>query len=181
MFTLFIKALRFASDKHITQRKKGCDTIPYINHLIKVAEILHTVGKESDYELLCAALLHDIIEDTGTTVSELTDKFGSKVANLVAELTDDMNLTYEDRKRQQIYKAMKLTADAKKIKIADKIANIDDILTQPLTWSNRRKRQYIIWSQQIIVNCRGINTELEKAFDEITDRALVEISDDFSN
>jgi GTP diphosphokinase / guanosine-3',5'-bis(diphosphate) 3'-diphosphatase len=178
MFTLFIAALRFASEKHMTQRKKGCDNVPYIHHLIKVTDILYTVGKESGDELLCAALLHDIIEDTNTTIAELTDKFGSNTAALVAELTDNMNLNYEDRKRQQINKAGLLSTDAKKIKIADKIANIDDMLTLPLIWSNRRKRQYIIWSQQVIDNCRGVNPALEQAFDEIVQRALDEISDD---
>jgi (p)ppGpp synthase/HD superfamily hydrolase len=177
MFSLFSESLRYASEKHMTQRRKGCDQVPYINHLIKVAEILHRVGKETDYEILSAALLHDIIEDCCVSEKELTEKFGERITKLVVEVTDDMTLTYEDRKRFQIKKALTLSNDAKKIKIADKISNIEDILTLPLTWSNRRKRQYVEWSIQVIENCKGVNSYLDYAFTEITKKALSEIED----
>jgi GTP diphosphokinase / guanosine-3',5'-bis(diphosphate) 3'-diphosphatase len=175
MFNVFIESLKFASERHASQRRKGCDQVPYINHLIKVAEILYSIGGENDFELLSAAILHDILEDTPTTEFELKEKFGERIAGLVAEVSDDMGLTYEDRKRFQIKKAFSISNDAKKIKIADKISNIQDVLSLSLTWSNRRKRQYVDWSMQVIGNCRGVNAKLENAFDEISKNALKQI------
>ena len=117
MFINFIDALKFASEKHIKQRKRGCDFLPYINHPIKVVNILFHSG-ESDFELLTAALLHDVLEDTNTTDKELQRLFGHKVRDIVEELTDDMNDPYDVRKKKQIKNAPYLSTDAKKIKIA---------------------------------------------------------------
>jgi GTP diphosphokinase / guanosine-3',5'-bis(diphosphate) 3'-diphosphatase len=167
MIGIFIDTLKFASDKHMAQRRKGCDLIPYINHPIKVVQLLYNVGKETDVELLSAAVLHDVLEDTCTSEQELRQLFGDRICNLVLEVTDDMTMTYEERKRYQIKKAPGLTDDAKKIKIADKISNIQDILTLPLTWSTRRKKQYFEWSERVIQGCRGVNPFLEKAFDQV--------------
>ncbi|HEY4787981.1 MAG TPA: HD domain-containing protein [Bacteroidales bacterium] len=172
MFGVFLTALKFAAEKHKSQRRKGCDQIPYINHPIKVAHLLYNVGQEKDTELLSAALLHDILEDTDTTELEMREAFGDRITNLVLEVTDDMSLTYDDRKRFQIKKAPALSADAKKIKIADKISNIEDILALPLTWSNRRKRQYFEWSERVVEGCRNVNPLLDGAFDKIYNHAM---------
>lgn len=166
--SLLLAAIKFASEKHMLQRRKGCNDIPYINHTIRVAYILQETGKEFDPILLSAAVLHDVLEDTDATETQLTELFGEEVCSIVAEVTDDMTLTYEDRKRFQIKKAPTLSNKAKLIKIADKISNIQDILTAPLTWSNRRKRQYVEWSEQVIDGCRGINNHLDQAFNEVT-------------
>lgn len=66
---LFMSALQFASRKHVAQRRKNGD-IPYINHPIEVANILTQAGVE-DYDVLCAAILHDTVEDTDTSPEEL--------------------------------------------------------------------------------------------------------------
>lgn len=166
MLQIFIDALKFASEKHLEQRKKGCEMIPYVNHLINVAHILFHSG-ETDYEVLSAALLHDILEDTNTSENELQILFGKRVKNLVIELTDNMKLTYEDRMIKQMKKAPMLSSDAKKIKIADKIANISDFLTYDFTWSHERKVKYLEWSQKIVEGCRGVDPGLEYQFDEI--------------
>jgi len=172
MLEVLFSALKFAAEKHVTQRRKGSDLIPYINHPIKVANILVNVGGETSIELLSAALLHDVLEDTCTTEKELREIFGDKIADLVIEVTDDMTLTYDDRKRYQIKKAPALSPDAKKIKIADKISNIQDIVTLPMTWSTRRKRQYFEWSEKVIEGCRDINTKLDRAFDKTLKEAI---------
>ncbi|NJO70172.1 MAG: HD domain-containing protein [Bacteroidetes bacterium] len=169
--SLLLAAIKFASEKHMLQRRKGCENIPYINHTIKVAYILQETGGEKNAELLAAAVLHDVLEDTETTEHEIISLFGENVCHIVKEVTDDMSLTYDDRKRMQIKKAPTLSNEAKKIKIADKISNINDIVTTPLNWSNRRKRKYVEWSQQVINGCRGINPLLDSAFDEIVESA----------
>ncbi len=167
MDSLLLTAIKFASEKHMLQRRKGCNDVPYINHTIRVAYILQDTADENDPVLLSAAVLHDVLEDTDATENQLTELFGKEVCSIVKEVTDDMTLTYDDRKRFQIKKAPTLSNKAKLIKIADKISNIQDILSTPLTWSNRRKRKYVEWSEQVVNGCRGVNSKLDKAFDEI--------------
>jgi (p)ppGpp synthase/HD superfamily hydrolase len=104
--------------------------------------------------------------------------FGENVTKLVEEVTDDMTLSYEERKRAQIRKAYFLSDGAKAIKIADKIANIRDVLTVPLSWSIRRKRQYVEWSQSVVAGCRGVNSMLEKAFDDICNEAKIKLANE---
>jgi len=178
MLGIFINTLKFAAEKHLLQRRKGNDKIPYINHPIKVVHLLYHTANETDPELLAAAILHDVLEDTCTTEQEMRNAFGDRVTNIVLEVTDDMTMSYDDRKRYQISRAPTLSSDAKKIKIADKISNIRDILDLPLTWSNRRKRQYFEWSEKVIAGCRGINSLLDKAFDNILKEAWENVQND---
>ena len=64
-------------------------------------------GGVTDVEVLCAALLHDTVEDTDTTHEELANAFGSRVARIVAEVTDDKTLPKSERKRLQVEGAPK--------------------------------------------------------------------------
>lgn len=169
--SLLLAAIKYASEKHMLQHRKGCEEIPYINHTIRVAYIVQEIAKEYDPELLSAAILHDVLEDTDATEAELTDLFGQEVCSVVKEVTDDMTLTYDDRKRLQIKKAPSLSRKAKIIKIADKLSNVQDVLTSNLNWSNRRKRKYVEWSEQVIAGCRNVNAALEAAFDNIITEA----------
>ena len=73
--TELLRAVRFAADKHRHQRRKGPEGSPYINHPIEVAETLARVGNISNLAVLQAALLHDTIEDTGTTAGEIEELF----------------------------------------------------------------------------------------------------------
>ena len=73
-FSQFVKACSFAAHKHHNQRRKSGD-IPYINHPLEVAQILAAAGVE-DVATLCAAVLHDTVEDTETTRAELVEEFG---------------------------------------------------------------------------------------------------------
>jgi GTP diphosphokinase / guanosine-3',5'-bis(diphosphate) 3'-diphosphatase len=170
--SLFLNALLFATEKHTLQRRKGSGNVPYVNHLVKVTHLLFDTGRETDITLLTAALLHDVLEDTDTTEAELLQKFGDKVTYIVKEVTDDMSLPYSERKRLQIEKALHISNDAKKIKIADKISNIHDILDLELTWNLQRKIQYVTWSKQVVEQCKGINLLLDKAFDDVYIYAL---------
>ncbi len=64
---VLIKAVAFAAHKHRKQRRKGADAAPYINHPIGVAHVLAFEGDVTDAAVLCAATLHDTLEDTETT------------------------------------------------------------------------------------------------------------------
>src|SRR5437660_12828890 len=67
---LLLKALAFAAHKHRDQRRKDAEASPYINHPIALADALVNEGGVTDTETLCAALLHDAVEDTATTHEE---------------------------------------------------------------------------------------------------------------
>ena len=88
----FIKAVAFAANKDKKQRRKDVDASPYINHPIALADVLANEGGIVDVNVLCAAVLHDTVEDTKTTEQELIDSFGAKIASIVMEVTDDKNL-----------------------------------------------------------------------------------------
>jgi guanosine-3',5'-bis(diphosphate) 3'-pyrophosphohydrolase len=166
----FVDAIDFAAEKHKLQRRKGYLKIPYINHPVKVCKILTDCG-ESDIDLLLAAILHDTIEDTLTTADELLLKFGQKVTNLVIEVTDKMDLEENIRKNLQIVNASKLSPEASLIRIADKIANINDIIKYPLNWTKSRKLRYIDWASDVFQNCKGQNAQLDKVFEKICNKA----------
>ena len=74
--------------------------------------------------LVVAALLHDAIEDQRKTRAEIADLFGIRVADLVAEVTDDKSLPKPERKRLQVEKTPKKSREAKMIKLADKTSNV---------------------------------------------------------
>src|ERR1700690_1308640 len=90
---LLAKAWRVATERHVDHRRKGKRAEPYVNHLAEVADLVAEATNGSDANLVAAAVLHDTIEDTGMTYAELEAQFGSDVANLVAEVTDDKELT----------------------------------------------------------------------------------------
>ncbi len=164
--TLLLKALSFAAHKHRDQRRKDAEASPYINHPIALAEVLAAEGGVSDIEVLAAALLHDTIEDTATTYEELVEHFGSRIAGMVAEVTDDQNLPKADRKRLQIEHAAGLSAGAKLVKLADKICNLRDVADRPpAKWDLPRRQEYFEWAKRVIDGLRGTHPRLEAAFD----------------
>ena len=162
---LILKAAHFAAQKHRDQRRKDNDTSPYINHPISVAKIISEIGNVDDPEVLAAALLHDTIEDTKTTIEELLDNFGERVCSLVQEVTDDITLPKLERKQRQIDHAKEISRDAAIIKLGDKIANVTDITnTPPTDWDSNRQLEYFDWAEKVINNYPKINKKLENHF-----------------
>jgi GTP diphosphokinase / guanosine-3',5'-bis(diphosphate) 3'-diphosphatase len=164
----FIRALVFAAAKHRDQRRKDAAAGPYINHPIAVANVLANEAGITDPIVLCAALLHDTIEDTKTTAAELEEQFGQKVTSVVLEITDDKSLQKPIRKQLQIDNAARLSAEAKLVNLADKICNLRDTAVSPkVGWSLERTQTYFDWAAQVIAGVRGINPTLEALFDEV--------------
>ena len=171
-------AASFAAEKHRLQKRKD-EIQPYINHPIEVANLLVNVGDIHDTDTVVAALLHDTVEDCDVTFSEIEGKFGPIVAGYVRELTDDKSLPKAERKQLQIEHAPHLTDGAKRIKLADKISNIDDIAKEPpKDWSIEQRREYIEWGENVVAGLRGVNGNLERLFDETCEFARQGISED---
>ncbi len=165
---LLLKAARFSAEKHRDQRRKDSHASPYINHPIQVAETLAAIGGVEDMSLLAAALLHDTVEDTGTRPEEIEAEFGAEVLFLVMEVTDDKSLPKPERKRLQVENAPHKSHRAKLLKLADKICNVGDILhTPPADWSLQRRREYLLWTEQVVEGLRGASPSLERCYDEL--------------
>lgn len=164
--SLIIKATRFAADRHRDQRRKDVEASPYINHPIALANVLANEGGVTDPAVLCAALLHDTIEDTRTTADELRAEFGEEIAGIVLEVTDDKSLEKARRKQLQIEHAPHVSPKAKLVKLADKICNLRDIAASaPHGWSRERKIEYFEWANRVIAGVRGTHATLEALFD----------------
>lgn len=174
-----LAAVHFAADQHRDQRRKGSDASPYVNHTIAVAELLASVAGVEDPDILQAAVLHDVLEDTEVSFKELERRFGATVAGLVAEVSDDKSLPSEERKEQQAHTAPRLSRGAKLIRIADKICNVFDVGQRPPSgWNPMRRRAYVAWTSRVVDGCRGVSPSLESRFDEVCSQTLATISGD---
>jgi len=123
-------------------------------------------GGVEDATVLCAAVLHDTIEDTKTTADEIQALFGPKVAAVVLEVTDDKSLEKQVRKQRQVEHAPHISTEAKLVKLADKISNLRDILASPpADWSAERKQTYFDWAARVVAGLRGVHPGLESVFD----------------
>ena len=164
---IVIRAAKFAADKHRMQRRKDADASPYINHPIALADVLANEGGVDDPVVLCAALLHDTIEDTDTSADELRQAFGDEVAGVVLEVTDDKALPKQQRKALQIEHARHASPRARLVKLADKICNLRDMAASPpADWPAQRKAEYFDWAAEVVAGLRGCHPALEALFDE---------------
>lgn len=169
---ILLKAVAFSAARHRNQRRKGAEAFPYINHPLEVAEMLASVAAVADLDTLVAAVLHDTIEDTGTSGEEIETLFGRKVRIIVEEVTDDKRLPKELRKRLQAERAPRLSNPAKLIRIADKISNIQELMhSPPQHWSAQRRREYLEWARGVVDGCLGVNEALEHRFNDVIRQA----------
>jgi (p)ppGpp synthase/HD superfamily hydrolase len=160
-------AAAFAAEKHAHHKRKGRAAEPYINHLIEVAGLIAGSSPTLDVNLIMAGLLHDTIEDTGVTATELEQRFGSDVTALVLEATDDKSLPDQVRKALQVKDAPTRSPRAQTLKLADKISNLRSLLTSPpAQWSVERKREYFEWARQVVSGFTAPNSVLKKEFDK---------------
>ncbi|CAM1312775.1 HDDC3 (predicted) [Pycnogonum litorale] len=170
-----IRCINFAAIKHKNQRRKDPENTPYINHPIGVANILVEEGGIDDLATLQAAILHDTVEDTDTTLVEIEREFGSEIKCIVAELTDDKLLAKEERKRQQIARAPQCSYKAKLVKLADKLYNLRDLnRTIPQGWTDDRVHEYFVWASKVVSGLKGTNENLEKLLRNLFERRNVE-------
>jgi HD domain len=160
------KALAFAAEAHRNHRRKGASQEPYINHLIEVLDLVASVDG-GDVDVLIAALLHDVLEDTGTDNDELVATFGERVARIVQENSDDMTLPKPARRRARLAGISKKSPEARLVKFADIISNLRAIaVSPPAGWSNDRRLGYLDSCRNLVDAGRGCNAEIERIFDD---------------
>lgn len=127
MGKLLDKAITFATKVHEGQLRKGTE-IPYILHPLEAAAIVGTMT--TDDEIIAGAVLHDVVEDTDTTVEQIRGLFGDRVAELVASESEDKreNLsaqsTWKIRKQETLNHLKTASVDVKMITLGDKLSNM---------------------------------------------------------
>jgi (p)ppGpp synthase/HD superfamily hydrolase len=122
-------ALAFAERKHEGQRRK-VDGAPFIEHPVEVAALLLDAGATDD--VIAAGLLHDTLEKTRTTMTELRARFGTRTARLVAAVSEDETIAgYATRKaalRRQVEAA---GTEAMMVFAADKVSKVRELPVEP--------------------------------------------------
>ncbi|WP_202845537.1 HD domain-containing protein [Luteimonas saliphila] len=171
-----VDAIAFAAHAHRAQRRKDLDATPCINHPVALVRILAVEAGIDDTDVLCAAALHDYLEDCcggddgQASVDEGRDllrrRFGDAVLRLVDAVTDDRALPRAERKRLQVAHAAQMPHGARLIRLADKIANLRDLVEfPPADWPAYRRREYFDWAASVVDRLRGTHAGLEALFD----------------
>jgi (p)ppGpp synthase/HD superfamily hydrolase len=115
----------FAAARHAGQYRE-IDGEPFIVHPIEVGRLLHRDGQPD--HVVAAGLLHDVLEKTATPPQELELEFGTRIAQLVAAVSDDPSIKdYEDRKRELRDRVERSGSEALAIYAADKIAKVREL------------------------------------------------------
>ena len=138
-YPLLHKAIRYATKKHADFEREDVIMIPFIVHPIEVMSLLIKLGNIDDEEILCAAVLHDILESTSAKKYKLEEKFGSHITDIVLELTrtglskeEKYNLTKDEiwQKKNTIFldEVKNMSREAKLIKLADRYSNLKRVL-----------------------------------------------------
>jgi (p)ppGpp synthase/HD superfamily hydrolase len=98
-------------------------------------------------------LPHDAVEDQEVPPGLIAREFGSKVATIVAEVTDDKTVEKAERKRRQVATARKKSDQAKMLKLADKTSNLRAIAFSPSPgWTVKRRLEYIDWAKNVVAS-----------------------------
>src|SRR3989304_9408579 len=135
---IVLGAKKFAQEKHKNQKRKGGGT-PYSDHLEGVVNRLKNLGV-TDKDVLCAAWLHDIIEDTDVTFDQINERFGREVAVIVLSLSKDQNIPKKDKEMQYINQLKDASFQTKIIKLCDISANLKDLANAPISKTQKNKQ-----------------------------------------
>lgn len=152
------RILKFAYRHHKKQDRDGEAPLPYLTHVTDVVNKLRYFGGETDPEVLAAAFLHDVLEETEATDAELREKFGDRVADLVGELTreepsDEVAVVlppeelYELRSQLLLDGIARMSPAAQRVKLADRLSNLEGArATRP----EEKLQQYEAQSRRIL-------------------------------
>lgn len=139
---IYLKALRFAAGAHNSQKVPGTD-LPYLMHVVSVCmEVTAVIGIEGvedpDLAVQCA-LLHDTVEDSDVTLSDINLLFGREVAAGVSALTKNKDLPKEERINDSIKRILGMPGEIAIVKLADRVTNLQP---PPAHWDEQRIRHY---------------------------------------
>lgn len=118
-------ALRLALQAHTNQTRKT-DGSPYVIHPIMVAHLLTQHGAGED--VIVAALLHDVLEDTNVTAAEVSAIGGESVLKIVEAVSENKDLPWEERKEAYVHQVVQGGESVWLVSVADKIHNAESLL-----------------------------------------------------
>jgi (p)ppGpp synthase/HD superfamily hydrolase len=130
--TELARAVEFATAHHGDQRRKT--GVPYLEHLLEALQILVEGAGVTDPDVLVAAVLHDVVEDTPCTVADLAAAFGPRVAELVGWVTIPPADPGEDPtevKKSYLLRLGAAPPDAALVKLADRMSNVQTLRNLP--------------------------------------------------
>lgn len=142
------KAIYIATHQHRDQKRKIKD-LPYIVHPFSVAWLLSEYTNDED--TICAALLHDVIEDTeGYSFENMETDFGKKVVQIVKDVTEDKSLPWQERKEKYIDHLKNALPESLILCAADKVHNLASLSGEieekgSLDWSKFRSYEETMW------------------------------------
>ncbi len=134
-YKLLHQAIQYGIQLHAGQDREGESPLPYITHPLEVLNNLRYVGGITDEDLLIAAVLHDVVEESGADLAEIGERFGGRAASLVKELTrhepsksETAGMSKEEiwqlRAAILLEEISKMSGDAQRVKLADRLANL---------------------------------------------------------
>jgi len=119
------KAIIFATKAHAGQFRKGGKT-PYILHPLEAGIIVSQM--KNDEDLICAAILHDVVEDTDITAQMVKEEFNQKISDLVVSQSEDKSRSWKERKKHTLEFLIKeKSKDIGIVALGDKLSNIKSI------------------------------------------------------
>ncbi len=130
---LYIEALACAARWHLGDHRKGSE-VPYLNHLLEVSALVWEFGGDETQAIV--GLLHDVLEDTDTPASQIADRFGVEVVEMVVALSDHVGgraegkQAWKPRKEDYLRKLARHDRRVALVAAADKIANLRSIVTE---------------------------------------------------
>jgi len=162
---IYQKAIKFAGEAHKNQLVPGTES-NYLLHLSNVAmEVLFAYMDNQNFDLDFAvrlALLHDIIEDTEVTFSELTDNFDKKIADGVLALTKNKKLDKKIQLADSLDRIHKQPKEVGIVKLADRITNLQK---PPSRWNIEKKKSYLLQATNIYAILAKSNDYLANRLD----------------
>ena len=138
----YVEAMRFAAAKHNDQKEPG-ENLPYLVHVVAVANevilgLMQTKVADPDLAVTCA-LLHDTVEDTGTSLDEIRQRFGDAVAAGVSALTKNDKLPKPEQMPDSLRRIREQSPEIAIVKLADRITNL---AAPPHYWSKEKCAAY---------------------------------------
>ncbi len=161
-----ILAIIYGAEKHHGQKRKDAAGTPYIIHPLQVCYNLWDIGQVRNSNILISSILHDSLEDTDATESEIEKYFGKRVCETIKEVSNDPNLDTNANKQRQIDHVPLMSQDARLLKLADRLANIVDLRTPPPSWNTEKVDGYFTWGEKLLTALRGTNANLEAALEK---------------
>ena len=172
---LIEKATKIALLAHDGQTRKG-DGSPYIIHPLMVAMKLAKHGFND--EVIAVALVHDVLEDTDFSEKDLRLELGDEIVEIVKAVTNDDNLSWEEKKKKYIETVRNSGVEAKAVALADKIHNLESLLAAygqqgKDVWNkfNRGKEQKIWFETEVLKMLKGTwDHPMIKEYEELIEK-----------